>query len=119
MQAAYDRAREWLSKSEEGETLRRLSEAAAKLASSVRGELSAEQATEALLNKPRALQNKLLETERSMISLALAQANGSITQASRLLGLSYQGLTYIIENRHRDLLKERTPVHRRSKKQVR
>jgi tetratricopeptide (TPR) repeat protein len=120
LQAAYDRAREWLSKSEEKEILRRLNEAAGKFALSMRGEqsgeLSAEQATETLLSKPRALQQKMLETEREIIRHALAQANGSITQAARLLGTTYQALTYTIESRHTELLKERTPIRRRTKK---
>jgi tetratricopeptide (TPR) repeat protein len=117
LQAAYDRAREWLSKSEEQEILFRLSEAAGKLASSVRGELSAEQASEVLLSKPGDLQQGRLDTERDMIRQALAQANGSVTHAARLLGLSYQGLSYIIQHRHPDLLKERTPIRHRQRKE--
>ncbi|HUS12317.1 MAG TPA: helix-turn-helix domain-containing protein [Pyrinomonadaceae bacterium] len=114
LQAAYDRAREWLSESEEKEILRRLNDAAGKFASSVRvrEELSAEQATEALLSKPHALQQKMLETEREMIRHALAQANGRVTHAAALLGMTYQALTYIIESRHTELLKERTPIRR-------
>lgn len=117
LQAAYDRAREWLSKSEEQQILLRLNEAAGKLASSVRGELSAEQATEVLLSKPSDLTQGRLDTEREMISQALAKANGSVTHAARLLSLSYQGLTYIIQSRHKDLLKERTPIRRRQRKE--
>lgn len=113
LQAAYDRAREWLSKSEEQEILLRLNEAAGKLASSVRGELTAEQATEVILSTPGDLQQTRLDTEREMIRQALAQANGSVTHAARLLKLSYQGLTYIIQSRHRELLKERSPIRRR------
>lgn len=116
LQAAYDRAREWLSKSEEQEILLRLNEAAGKLASSVRGELSAEQATEVLLSKPSDLTQVRLDTEREMISQALAKANGSVTHAARLLSLSYQGLSYIIQSRHKDLLKERSPVRPRARK---
>jgi tetratricopeptide (TPR) repeat protein len=116
VQAAYDRAREWLSKSEEQEILLRLNEAAGKLASSVRGELSAEEATEFLLSKPSDLQQVRLDTEREMIRQALAQANGSITHAARLLRLSYQGLAYIMQSRHKELLNERTPIRPRRKK---
>lgn len=116
LQAAYDRALEWLSKSEEQEILLRLSEAAGKLASSVRGELSAEQATEVLLSKPSDLTQGRLDTEREMIRQALAQANGRVTHAAKLLSLSYQGLSYIIQSRHKDLLKERTPIRHRQRK---
>lgn len=114
--AANDRAREWLSKSEEQEILLRLNEATGKLASSVRGELSAEQATEILLSQPSDLQQVRLDTEREMIRRALAQANGSVTHAARLLSLSYQGLSYVIQSRHKELLKERTPIRRRQRK---
>ena len=113
LQAAYDRAHEWLSKSGEKEILLRLNEAAGKLASSVRGELSAEKATEILLSKPGCLQDRVLGVEREMIKQALGQANGSITHAATSLGLSYQALAYIITARHKDLLKERSPVRRR------
>ena len=85
VQAAYDRAHEWLSKSEEQEIILRLNEAAGKLASSIRGELSAEQATEVLLSKPSDLTQGRLDAEREMIRGALAQANGSVTHAARLL----------------------------------
>lgn len=113
LQAAYDRAREWLSKSGNKEILFRLNEAAGKLASSVRGELSAEKATEIILSKPGFLQDRVLNVEREMITQALAQANGSVTHAAAALGLSYQALAYIIAARHKDLLKERSPVRRR------
>jgi tetratricopeptide (TPR) repeat protein len=113
MQAAYDRAHEWLSRSGTKEILFRLNEAAGKLASSVRGELSAEKATEILLRKSGCLQERVLDVEREMIKQALAQANGSITHAASSLGLSYQALSYIITARHKDLLRERSPVHRR------
>jgi molybdenum-dependent DNA-binding transcriptional regulator ModE len=48
-----------------------------------------------------------------MIRKALVEVNGSVTHAASLLGMSYQGLAYLIESRHPDLLKERTPVRRR------
>jgi len=113
LQAAYDRAHEWLSKSGTKEILFRLNKAAGKLASSVRGELSAEKATEILLSKPGCLQERVLDVEKEMIKQALKQANGSITHAATSLGLSYQALAYIITARHKDLLKERSPVRRR------
>lgn len=116
LQAAHDRAREWLSKSEEQEILVRLNNAAGKLVSSMRGELSAEQATEILLIKPGDLQQRLLQVEGETIRHALAQANGSVTHAASLLGMSYQALAFIIESRHQDLLTVRSPIRRRPKK---
>jgi tetratricopeptide (TPR) repeat protein len=54
--------------------------------------------------------------ERDAIRLALENANGSVTRAARSLGISFQALSYMLETRHRDLLKYRTPVRRRSRK---
>jgi tetratricopeptide (TPR) repeat protein len=115
LQAAYQQALEWLADSQSQDILLRLSAAAGKLATTLRGELSGEEATEILLSGFN-LQGKILEYERSMIKQALAQANGRITHAASLLGLSYQGLAYIIGARHKDLLKERTPIRPRSRK---
>jgi transcriptional regulator with PAS, ATPase and Fis domain len=54
----------------------------------------------------------LLDVERKMIRKALAEVNGSVTRAAALLGSSYQGLAYLIQSRHTELLKERSPVRR-------
>jgi tetratricopeptide (TPR) repeat protein len=113
LQAAYESAREWLADSQSQGILSRLNEAAGKFVSSVRADLSAEDAAEILLSKPYALQEKMLKYERSMIRQALAQTNQRVTHAASLLGLSHQGLAYIIESRHPDLLKERSPIRRR------
>jgi tetratricopeptide (TPR) repeat protein len=113
LQAAYQQARDWLSTAQSQEVKLRLGDAAAKVAASVPGELSSEEATEILLTKPGALQERKLTYERAMIKQALAQANGRVTHAASLLGLSYQGLCYIIETRHKDLVKERSPIRRR------
>ncbi len=116
LQAAYQQAREWLSTSQSQEVKLRLGDAAGKVTASVPGELSSEEATEMLLTKRGALQKRKLAYERGLIKQALAQANGRVTHAAALLGMSYQGLCYIIESRHRDLLKERLPVRRRARK---
>ena len=57
-----------------------------------------------------------LEYEHQLIKQALAQANGAVTHAADLLGMTYQGLAYVIETRHRDLLNARTPIRRRPRK---
>lgn len=113
IQAAYQQAQEWLAGSHGQDVVRRLNVAAAKLARSLRGEMSAEDATEILLTKPGDFQQSMLEYERKIIRQALAQAHGRVTPAARLLGMSYQALAYIIESRHQDLLQERSPVRRR------
>jgi tetratricopeptide (TPR) repeat protein len=54
--------------------------------------------------------------ERDAIKLALENASGSVTHAARSLGISIQALTYMLNTRHKDLLKYRTPVRRRQPK---
>ncbi len=121
LQAVYSRAHEWLSKSEEQEILLRLSGAAGKLSavlSDESGALSAEQATEILLNlsQPCDLQKEMLKYEGQVIRQALNKANGSLTRAAAMLSMSYQALAYVLDSRHKELLKERSPIRRRTKK---
>jgi transcriptional regulator with PAS, ATPase and Fis domain len=99
--------------SESKALLLRLIEAADKVVSCLGSNLSAEAANEILLTKSPHLQQAVLEYERSLIKDALAKVNGSVTYAASLLGLSHQGLAYVIESRHKELLKERSPIKRR------
>jgi tetratricopeptide (TPR) repeat protein len=133
--AAYDRASEWLEKSQSQDLLLRLNNAARKVFSRLCLELkpagkstedsgskdaakvaAAEDSTDALLNKPCDLPSEVLKFEGALIRQALAKANGSLTRAASLLSMSYQALAYILESRHKDLLKERTPIRRRSRR---
>jgi tetratricopeptide (TPR) repeat protein len=54
--------------------------------------------------------------EHDAIKRALENAKGSVVHAARSLGISFQALTYMLETRHQDLLKYRTPVRRRPRK---
>jgi DNA-binding NtrC family response regulator len=51
--------------------------------------------------------------EGSLIKMALGVTEGHITHAARLLGTTHQGLAYILQGRHKDLLTSRKPVRRR------
>jgi DNA-binding NtrC family response regulator len=51
--------------------------------------------------------------ESSLIRLALDAAKGQLTHAARLLGITHQGLAFILNGRHKELLGERKPAHRR------
>ena len=84
--------------------------------SSLGGELSAEAVNETLLTKSPNLQKAVVKYEGTLIKQALTRTNGSVTHAASLLGLSHQGLGYVIESRHPQLLKERTPIRRRPRK---
>lgn len=55
--------------------------------------------------------------EHDVIKIALQNAKGSITHAARDLGVSYQWLSYKLRTKYQDLLKERTPVRHRKRRQ--
>ena len=54
--------------------------------------------------------------EHEVIKLALEQAKGKVSQAARSLGISHQSLIYMLRTRHKDLLKDRTPVRHRKRR---
>jgi tetratricopeptide (TPR) repeat protein len=114
--AAYDRASEWLAKSQSQDIMLRLNAAARKVFANIRGELKPEVATETVFNTPCTFPLEVLRFESGLIRQALAQSNGSVTHAANLLGMTYQGLAYVIGSRHHDLLKARSPIHRRAQK---
>ena len=120
---AYDRASDWLSKSQSQDILLRVNAAARKVIIKSRSELGGEEAAaedpiEALFNKPVDLQSEVLKFEGRVIQRALGKANGSLTRAAASLSMSYQALAYILESRQKDLLKERTPIRRRSRRDL-
>ena len=57
--------------------------------------------------------------EGSLIRQALEASGGSVTRAARLLGVTHQGLAFILNGRHSDLLSSRTPVKRRRRSIIR
>ena len=116
LQAAYNRASEWLANSQSQDILLRLNSAARRVLVKVRGEPEERTGDNHLENKPCDLQAEVLRYEGALISQALAKVSGSVTRAAALLGMSYQGLAYVIESRHKDLLKERSPIRRRTRR---
>jgi len=116
LQAAYQQAREWLADSQSREVLSRLSAAGGKLADCLCREMSRDEAVEVLLPKPLDLDQRLLQCEHETIKQALAQTDGSVVHAAPLIGRTYQGLSHMIETKHPDLLKKRTPVRRRQRR---
>jgi tetratricopeptide (TPR) repeat protein len=74
-----------------------------------------------VVEKTKPISGRKLSAERKsleheLIKHALDVAQGSITYAARSLGMSHQTLNYMLHTRHKDLLKERTPVRRRPRK---
>ena len=116
LQAAYQQAREWLADSQSLDVLSRLNAAAGKLAAVVRRELSRDEAVDILLTKPYDIERRLSEYEHDLIKQALIQSDGKVSHAAKLVNKTYQGITHMIEHKHPDLLKYRTPVRRRRRR---
>jgi tetratricopeptide (TPR) repeat protein len=64
----------------------------------------------------RTLSDEVNSYEHELIKRALENAQGSVTHAARSLGISYQALGYMLETRHKSLLKDRTPPRRRMRR---
>jgi hypothetical protein len=60
--------------------------------------------------KKKSFNERVLEFERGIIAEALEEAGGGVTKAARALGLTHQGLCYIINHRHKELLTKRAPI---------
>jgi tetratricopeptide (TPR) repeat protein len=61
------------------------------------------------------LPDVLYEIEAQFIVEALERAQGKITRAAKLLGISHQSLNSILKGRHRQLIEKRTPIKERPK----
>ena len=112
--AAYDKANEWLAEAQSAGLLSRLNQAARRVVARLRSEKTLE-GTEVIF-KRLSFDDEVSNFEQGLIRSALAEVDGSVTYAASLLGVSYQRLARIIDTRHKDLLKVRTPVRRRPRK---
>jgi hypothetical protein len=65
------------------------------------------------------LDDQVLAYESGLIKQALETSDGSVTRAARMLGISHQGLAFILNGRHKDLLAARKPVKRRRRSIIR
>lgn len=110
---AYEQAREWLASSQSPDIKPRLTAVRKKLRAEPARKPKLADVSEVLFNKRYHLPDEVLQFEHGLISQTLAKVNGSVTHAAELLGVGYQRLAYIIETRHPELLKKRTPVRRR------
>lgn len=76
-------------------------------------------ATDVALTPGFSLDTEVLRYEGSLIRRALEESGGSVTRAARLLGVTHQGLAFILNGRHNDLLSIRSPVKRRRRSIIR
>jgi tetratricopeptide (TPR) repeat protein len=65
------------------------------------------------------LEESVLNYEGDLIRRALESSGGSVTRAARLLRITHQGLAFILNGRHRNLLSVRTPVKPRRRSIIR
>jgi tetratricopeptide (TPR) repeat protein len=65
------------------------------------------------------LEEQVLMYEGQLIKQALELSDGSVTRAARILGVTHQGLAFILNGRHKSLLAARKPVKRRRKSIIR
>lgn len=68
------------------------------------------------LRSGRGVVQDKLAMEREVIRLALEQANGRISAAARLAGMSHQTLAYALRTRHKDLQGKRKPPQQRKQR---
>jgi len=79
---------------------------------------ASQQAAPALMSSPvfstdTSLEEQVLHFEGHLIQQALKSSDGSVTLAARMLGITHQGLAFILNGRQKDLLTARRPVKRR------
>lgn len=72
-----------------------------------------------VLSADLSLEEHVLRYEGELISNALSAADGSVTRAARMLGVTHQGLAFILNGRHKNLLPARKPVKRRRRSIIR
>jgi tetratricopeptide (TPR) repeat protein len=104
--AAYRRADALLKHTQDAEAIARLRACARIVTQRLAGEKRG-----ATLSFPEAVQ----AYEARLIKQALKDAKGSITQAAKRLGISYQWLSYLLETRHKDLQPARMPPVKRKR----
>jgi DNA-binding NtrC family response regulator len=115
MQAIYERAYCWLTPSQHPQTLHRLLQAAGRVLAAGRTKKATKAPEVRILTEigTAPLNEMMRRYENDIIRQALKTAQGKVTRAAHLLGISHQRLIYILESRHRDLLSVRTPISSR------
>ena len=65
------------------------------------------------------LEDQVRLYEATLIKQALEVSEGSVTRAARQLGITHQGLAFILNGRHKHLLESRKPVKKRRRSIIR
>jgi hypothetical protein len=116
----YYTAESLLSSSQNTKIKTRLGECARRvLRARLESERSGEATSQVAMPPGSSLDAEVLRYEGSLIRKALEDSGGSVTKAARLLGVTHQGLAFILNGRHSDLLPIRTPVKKRRRSIIR
>lgn len=119
----YRTAELLLSNSQSRSLIMRLGECARRVLAATGGEAKIENAAGPTVPESMpagfSLDAEVLRYEGNLIRKALEESGGSVTRAARLLGVTHQGLAFILNGRHSDLLSIRTPVKRRRRSIIR
>ncbi|HEX7331608.1 MAG TPA: tetratricopeptide repeat protein [Pyrinomonadaceae bacterium] len=120
LQNYYRTAETLLSNSQNLSIKNRLGECARRVLSVALAEVNASTSADSITMEPGfSLDTEVLRYEGDLIRRALKESGGSVTRAARLLGVTHQGLAFILNGRHSDLLSSRTPVKRRRRSIIR
>lgn len=122
LQEYYRTAEELLAHSQDRSLATRLGDCARRVLAAQFAYIKAGlEGTEGISGMPSgfSLDAEVLRYEGSLIRKALEEAGGSVTRAARLLGVTHQGLAFILNGRHSDLLSIRTPVKKRRRSIIR
>ena len=76
-------------------------------------------AAPAEISHSTSLEDQVLSYEGELIRHALLQSDGSVTRAARLLGVTHQGLAFILNGRQKNLLSSRKPAKPRRRSIIR
>jgi transcriptional regulator with PAS, ATPase and Fis domain len=84
-----------------------------------KGETEKAHSAPVMIGESYSLETEVLRYEANLIRQALETSGGSVTRAARMLGVTHQGLAFILNGRHKDLLSIRTPVKKRRRSIIR
>jgi tetratricopeptide (TPR) repeat protein len=101
----YNRADELLKGTQDAEDISRLRSSARMVVKRLSGL--------ELRDKNFSFYSAVRDYEARLIEQALTEAEGSVTRAAKILGLTHQNLGYMLKNRHKNLAEKRTPPEKR------
>jgi tetratricopeptide (TPR) repeat protein len=115
----YNNAESALKNSEHAAIRFRLGESARTILANDAGTPATEEASSEVLVMTGSLDENVLRYEGELIRKALLAADGSVTRAARMLGVTHQGLAFILNGRQKNLLSSRKPAKPRRRSIIR